>query len=83
MSGSVALTGLRRFGLAVAAVLALAAAMTPQPAAARVWVEVGPAPGYYYAPAYYPHPWHRPYWRAHWRHRHWCYWHPYRCHYGW
>ena len=52
-------------------------------------------PGYYapYYPAYYPYYghgygyyprryWHRHYYRAHYwgsRHRHWCYWHPYRC----
>ena len=68
-------------------VLCVCAAMTfSKPADARVWVEFGGPVWGYYGPVYYPYyyPYYRPYypvryWR--WRHRHWCYRHPYRC--GW
>ena len=83
MTGLVVHTRLRRFGLALAAVLAVGAATTfSQPADAHVWggYGVGPGWGYYYAPAqYYPHHRYHPYWHGGWRWRHWCNWHPYRC----
>lgn len=76
---------LRRFGLALVTVLGLGGAMTAgsSPADARVWVSFGvpfpgfyapPPPAYYYAPPAYP-----VYYRPYRHHRHWCYWHPYRC----
>jgi len=64
-----------------------------KPAEARVWVGLnfGAPMGWgYYAPGYWappPRPVYHPYYRpsrpANWRWRHWCRWHPYRCHYGW
>lgn len=77
---------LRRAGLAIVAAAGLAGAMTTtsKPAEARVWVSVGiPFGGYYAPPPYYYRPYYRPYYRAYYprHHRHWCYYHPYRC--GW
>lgn len=77
----------RRLATACLAIVSLGAltAMS-NPAEARIWVNFGFGPGYYapyYGPYYRPY-YYRPYpvyygWR--WRHRHWCYWHPYRCYY--
>ena len=80
-----------RCGMVLAAVLGIATlTAAPKPADAHLWVGAGFGPGYYYQPyhpTYYYRPHYgyayRPYWRAHWRwrHRHWCYWHPYACRY--
>ena len=78
----------RRFAAVLVTVLSLGAMTTlgTKPADARVFVGFGfGAPGWGYYPGYWyrPYrPWYRPYWGwgyGGWRHRRWCYWHPYRC----
>lgn len=79
---------LRRSVAALVTLIGLSAvSAATDPAAARVWVGFNfgapwaYAPGYYYAPRYpYPAYYGPPvYHHRHWRHRRWCWHHPYRC----
>jgi hypothetical protein len=87
MSSSI-IPWVKRWGAALVMAVGLCVvSAASHPAEARVWVGVnfgvpwgwGYAPGYYYRPypAYYYNP--APY-HPDWRWRHWCWQHPYRCH---